>query len=202
MGLSSNAKNAQLDHLATIATFCSIHNAIPSDAGTNEISGGSPAYARKAIGWDAASGGVMNKDATDPVFDVPAGTEAAFMGLWSALTAGVFYGFMPINGGDISGVAVTDGTADSATSRAHGLTDDDRVFLRAAHGEALPTGLDASTVYYVVSATTDTFQLSATQGGAAIDIGAGEFHFQRVTIQTYTVQGTMTVDTASIDLNA
>ena len=33
---------------------------------------------------------------------------------------------------------------------------------------ALPTGLSANTTYYVVNAATNTFQLSATQGGAAI----------------------------------
>jgi hypothetical protein len=34
---------------------------------------------------------------------------------------------------------------------------------------ALPTGLTANTTYYVVNSATNTFQLSATRGGAAIN---------------------------------
>jgi len=39
-------------------------------------------------------------------------------------------------------------------------------------GGALPTGLSASTDYYVISASGDTFKLAATSGGSAIDITA------------------------------
>lgn len=38
-----------------------------------EVTGGSPAYARKAMAWNAATQGTID-DSTPPVFDVPAGT--------------------------------------------------------------------------------------------------------------------------------
>lgn len=52
-----------------------------------ELSGGSPAYARKAVTWAAAVGGSKDETAS-PVFDVPAGSTVDYMGLLSALTAG------------------------------------------------------------------------------------------------------------------
>ena len=55
------------------------------------------------------------------------------------------------------------------TSTAHGLAANDRVRLYTTG--ALPTGLTANTTYYVISAglTADAFELSASEGGAAIN---------------------------------
>jgi hypothetical protein len=91
MPYSTNAKNSMLDHLGTEAVFVSLHSADPGDNGANELSGGSPAYARKAITWNAATGGSMD-DSNVPVFDVPAGATVLYVGLWSAVTGGIFYG--------------------------------------------------------------------------------------------------------------
>lgn len=60
----------------------------------------------------------------------------------------------------------------------HGLRDDDRVCFFAASGGALPAGLTAGTVYYVVNAGTGNFKVSTTSGGAAVDITtAGTYPF-------------------------
>ena len=53
------------------------------------------------------------------------------------------------------------------TLNGHGLSDGDRT--RIFTTGALPTGLSANTDYYVTASTTNTFQLSATRGGAAIN---------------------------------
>lgn len=52
-----------------------------------EISGGSPAYARKAISFNAAVGGNLD-DSTAPTFDVPGGVTVDWCGFYSAVTAG------------------------------------------------------------------------------------------------------------------
>ncbi|OXE37453.1 MAG: hypothetical protein CGW95_01505 [Phenylobacterium zucineum] len=52
------------------------------------------------------------------------------------------------------------------TWTSHGQANGQRVVLRTTG--ALPTGLSANTVYYVVNATANTFQLATTAGGAAI----------------------------------
>ena len=54
------------------------------------MSGGSPAYARKALTWNAAGSGTMDGDAV--TFDVPASTTVSWVGFWDAATAGNFLG--------------------------------------------------------------------------------------------------------------
>lgn len=59
------------------------------------------------------------------------------------------------------------------TKVAHGLSLDQRVSLETTG--ALPTGLAADTIYFVKTIpTADTFTLSATQGGAAINTSGGQ----------------------------
>lgn len=91
MALSNAGKNVMLDALAAVATWVSLHTADPGTTGASEVAGGSPAYARKAGTWNpAASGNLDNSNA--PVFDIPAGTTITHFGLWSAASAGTFYG--------------------------------------------------------------------------------------------------------------
>lgn len=61
-----------------------------------------------------------------------------------------------------------DAGTDTLTKSSHGLYDGTRVEISSTG--SVPTGLSTSTTYYVVSATTNTVQLSATYGGAAIDL--------------------------------
>lgn len=56
-----------------------------------EISGGSPAYARKSVTYSAAAGGVMAAS-NQPAFDVPAAATIDYAGFYSAVTAGILYG--------------------------------------------------------------------------------------------------------------
>ncbi len=207
MPFSSAGKNLMLNAFkgtnpAVSATYASLHTDLPNDSGSNEATGGSPAYARKAIAWNAASSGSMDKDATDPVFDVPASTTIMFVGFWSAITSGTFLGYAPINGGAVKGAGTADATTNAITAIAHGLTNNLRVTVSTVAGASIPTGLSVSTVYYVVGATTDTFQVSLTLGGSAVDITASnDVGFQNVVPETYASQGTLTIDTATLDLN-
>ncbi len=92
MSFQSAAKTAMLDHLASLAVFASLHTADdPGSGGSNEVAGGSPAYARKAITWNSASGSSATAS-NQPVFDVPASTTVKSVGLWSAVTSGTHYG--------------------------------------------------------------------------------------------------------------
>lgn len=91
MPYSTLGKNAMLNALGALAGFVSLHTGDPGDNGANEISGGSPAYARKAGTWNAASGGSLD-NSNAPVFDVPAATTVSWVGFWSLASGGVFYG--------------------------------------------------------------------------------------------------------------
>ena len=80
MAESTASKNERIADFILDITAVSLHSADPGTTGASEISGGSPAYARKTPSFSAASGGATNLSAS-LVFDVPAGT-VAFYGLW------------------------------------------------------------------------------------------------------------------------
>jgi hypothetical protein len=103
--LAVAGKNPMLSGLTGVALYCSLHTADPGTTGASELSGGSPAYARKAITWAApAAGAVSNSVAL--TFDVPAAT-IGWMSYWSAASAGTCYGGHPL---DSSQVFATQGT--------------------------------------------------------------------------------------------
>ena len=89
-GLSTNGKNVALNGIGAVGLYVSLHTADPGTTGASEVTGGSPAYARKAVTWAAASGGSMSLTA-GVTFDVPAATVTHF-GVWSAVSAGTYYG--------------------------------------------------------------------------------------------------------------
>lgn len=64
----------------------------------------------------------------------------------------------------VTSTSVDDAT-DTITSAGHGLSNGDGVVPRTA-----VNGLSVNTVYWVVNATTDTYQLATTFGGAAFDL--------------------------------
>ncbi|MBF6356515.1 hypothetical protein IU449_18525 [Nocardia higoensis] len=85
----TSTKNALCTAYANIATpvYVSVHTADPGTTGTNEATGGSPAYKRVATTWTApANGQVTGSQVT---IDLPAGSYT-HAGLWTALTGGTF----------------------------------------------------------------------------------------------------------------
>jgi len=201
MPLSTTGRNNLLtDGLATKFTHVSLHSG-DATAGANELTGGSPAYARKAVTWAAAAAGVRDNTA-GLTFDVPAGITVLYGGLWDALTVGNFQGYFGI-GSTLRGVASVEAGTDTLASNGHGLSNDHRVFVFAVTGEAIPTGLAAGTLYFVVGSAADTFQLSLTSGGAAVNVTAdGELAFARTVPEVFGSQGTLTIDTGNLDVDA
>jgi hypothetical protein len=101
MGLSASARNNMLDcgirsQTPSIGiTYASLHTANPDPSGGSEVTGGSPAYARKSITWNAASGGSMTAS-NQPVFDVPASTTVTHVGFFSAVSSGTYFGMADV----------------------------------------------------------------------------------------------------------
>jgi hypothetical protein len=81
------AKNNLADRFGDDATYGALFTTAPSggSAGT-EVTGGSPAYARKALTWTAGATGVATASAT---FDVPACTVVG-TGVYTASTGGTY----------------------------------------------------------------------------------------------------------------
>jgi hypothetical protein len=65
-------------------------------------------------------------------------------------------------------------TDDIASCKAHSCAANDRVVFSGEFGGTLPTGITAGTLYHVItdSLAADGFKVSATQGGAAVNITA------------------------------
>jgi hypothetical protein len=68
--------------------------------------------------------------------------------------------------------SISNGSPAVFTLNSHGLSDGDRLTLTTSG--ALPTGLSTGTTYYVINSATNTFNVSLTSGGAAVNTtGAG-----------------------------
>lgn len=214
MPFNDLGKNKALDGLdesvSGAATYIGIGNLTDPGTGTNyagtEATGGSPAYARQPVTWAAASGGQKGNGGA-LTFDVPAGSYG-FLLLFNASTGNTnnYLGYLPING-SIKGFFSVDTTLsnDQLFSVAHGLADGDRVQLFNVFSESLPTGLTEGVLYYVVSSAANTFKVSTTLGGSAVDITAvagGEGFFQKVVPETFGSQGQITVGIGAAVLDA
>lgn len=190
------SKNLMLDQLAANAVFVSLHTAFPGLTGADEVSGGS--YARHAITWNTASAGNLDSSNT-PVIPVPAGATVEWIGYFSLVTIGVYYGYSPLNAAPF--FYTVDTTGDTIDKVAHGLVNDNQVVF---YGGSVPGGLVEGTIFFVVNATSNDFQVAATQGGSAIVLtSTGDFNTRASIIvpETFAAAGNLTISDADLDLN-
>lgn len=190
MSLTVAAKNTMLNALSIDAA--SLHTSFPGLTGSSEVTGGAPAYARKTVAFAAAAGGSRALSAA-VTFDVPA-TTVRWFGFW---VAGVFVGYAANGGAQL--LYVVDTAGNNIRSPVHGLSNGTKVVF---FNGTVPTPLTEGQVYFVVGASTDTFQVSATAGGAAIILTGQPNNSALATIieDVYAVQGLHTLSTDSYGL--
>lgn len=189
--LTDAAKNEALDALTL--GFVTAHDGFPGTAGNNEIT----AITRVAIAWNSASAGNLDSNGT-PALTIPAGETVRWLGLWTLASGGVFKGYSP-NGA--AGKRYTaDSTGNTITSPAHGYSNADKVVF---YGGNVPGGLTEGTIYFVVGATTDTFQVEATVSGGAISLTDenNDGLVSAITEETYGAEGTFNVNDFDIALS-
>lgn len=204
MGVYTNlAKNTMLDALTQgpgPISHASLHDGFPGLTGTNEISGGTPAYARQAITFAAAAGGAAAAN-VQPTFDVPAAASVQWVGFWDAVTAGNFYVSGPV-GSSLAVPFCADATSDVFASEAHGLVDAQQVVLISTRSEALPGGFTEGDIYFVVNANANDFQLEASIGGGAINVTSpGEGFIMDIVPEAFAGQGSFQLTAATLDLH-
>lgn len=209
---SQNVALDALDESVTQITHVGIFTLADPGTGTNfsgtEATGGSPAYARQAVTWAAAASG-QKSNSGSLTFDVPSGTYG-FFGLFNASTGNTsnYRGYIPFGGAlAVKGFATIDTTLtnDQFLAPGHGMADTDRVIVYNNFGGSLATGLTEGTIYFVVSSATNTFKVSTTSGGAAVDItalGNGTVFYQRVVPEVFGAQGQITVAASALVLDA
>lgn len=195
--LTTVAKNAMLDGL-TIADV-SAHTAY-SASGANEVTGGT--YVRKAITFAAASSGARAASST-PTLDIPAGTTVRFLGLWGQGSPSQLIGMFALGGAEKEMISVVLGSPGGRLRvPAHGYSNGDKVVF---YGGTPPAPLVEGTVYYVVGAATDDFEVAATAGGASIpltDYPDGECKVSKIVEEAYGAAGTLQVSSGSLTVGA
>jgi hypothetical protein len=157
--------------------YASLYTAVTDQEAGTGTEASYTGYARQSTSWGAASAGLNGRQiATDALISFGQKTDtgsitAIAVGLHDALTGGNVMAFIMLDGGSPF-PCVINATGDSFTAYNHGLVNDDRVRLQYIAGGGTPTGASENTTYWVITAATDTFQLSATQGGGTITVTA------------------------------
>lgn len=183
-GYSNALETALLDHVfgstpytAPSSRNIKLHKGPPGDDGTLNAA---TETTRKVVTFGAAttpSGAgqiASNAQAQWTAFNTGGtGTTETMYGwsLWDNISAGTCLA-TGVLGGLAALACSAKASTDAFTSAAHGFANADRVEAYAIPGSSLPTGVSADTLYFIVGVTTDTFQISLTSGGAAVDITA------------------------------
>ncbi len=81
-------RNSLATKYAVDATHAALYTTVPGATAGTEVTGGTPAYARKALTWGAAAASAVT--VTPAAFDVPSGTTIAGAGVHTAVTAGTY----------------------------------------------------------------------------------------------------------------
>lgn len=135
-----------------------------------------PAISYSAAAGTTPAGGRQVTNSGTVTFPANTGSneDSIAFGIYSAATAGVLHAIGLL---DTDPPIIGSGhpTGELVTAFGHGLAADQRVFVMAAPGAVIPTGLSENTAYFVLAAglTADVFALSTTSGGAAVNITAG-----------------------------
>lgn len=161
--------------------YVGLHTADPGEAGdqtTGEIA--YTGYARVAVarsgaGWTVSANQVSNAAlVTFGQMTGGAGGTVTHLSVGIASSGAGKVLYKGPLGTSIQG-PFTAAVTDTITIPGHTLVVDDRVAFYAAFGSSLPTGITEGTLYWVKTSATDTITISATQGGATLDItGVGD----------------------------
>jgi hypothetical protein len=164
--------------------YVALFTAMPGETGGGtEVTTVGTGYVRQPIsaaaGWSAGGqvGGAYEvSNAAEIAYAVATAAYGTVWGfaLFDAVTDGVMRYFNWLANAAYPFTAAA--TGDLFTAPGHALVDGDRVGLV---GPSLPGGVAEGTAYYVRDASGATFKVSATEGGAAIDLttdGVGTAH--------------------------
>lgn len=207
MTISDSAENTILDDIFNAGSgfsvagdpWVSLHTADPGETGASEVTGGS--YARQQVAFGAASSGTLSNSAQVDFTGMPATTVVGW-GVWTASSGGtcLFTGWLSTVSRIILATAA-DLSGNTLQSPSHGFTNDDRVVFETVEGLSLPTGITAGTLYWVLATTTDTFTISTTQDGSAVDITAAGSGLARLVVpRTTTAAQTIRIAAGDMDV--
>lgn len=176
--------NADTTGLPAGDLYIQLHSGDPGASGTSNV----VSVARQQIAMGASASGAVTNTSLEDFTSMPTTTVVAWSA-WDAAGSGTpptggncwWVGWLEVTAG-VFAVETADLTANDITSPSHGLANDHRiVFEDSVDGGSLPGGITEGTVYWVLAVTTDTFTISTTQDGTAVDItSSGSGAWRRV----------------------
>lgn len=199
MPLTSSGRTAVLTSGASGITHLGALTALTP----TEVAGGS--YAAQAVTWAAAAGGIRDNNAQITI-PIPAGTTVVALCTKDGLAGNICsvdpYGS---TGQTLKGTATVTASTDTfATGVTHGLTTDDRIYFATVAGNAIPTGISTTTLYFVLASglTTTAFKVSTTSGGTALDVTAdGPCAWFKTVPNTFASAGNIVIAIGDYDLD-
>src|SRR5688572_5692731 len=210
-GLTDAGEIAVLDEIYNAGTgtfptadpFIALHSADPADTGASaELTGGG--YARQQVVFGAAASGTLSNTSAI-TWSVPAGDVVAWSA-WDSVSAGVCFQtgwFSTVS--NVILVPDADVAGNLIRSHEHGFSANDRVVFETIEALTAPAGITLGTLYHVIATglTTDAFSVSATQGGAALDITAsGVAIVRKVVVTNFSSAGSFQVAAGDLDIFA
>lgn len=83
---TATMRNALAAEYASLALYGALYSTTPGSSPGTELSGGSPAYARKSLSWSGT-----NPITASATFDIESGDTVGGAGVHSASTGGTYY---------------------------------------------------------------------------------------------------------------
>jgi hypothetical protein len=184
-------------YTAPAATYVQLHTGDPGASGTSNVSS---VTTREAVTWGTSSAGSVAESNT-PTWSTWAGTNGEIVtdiSVWDASTSGNF-----LFSASLAGTAYefTCPTASPGVFTAPGsaYSNGTEVVLTPIAGLALPTGFTGDALYFIVSASGATFELSLTSGGSAVNAtGAGGGLVQASGAKTMDTGDTLEITSLSV----
>lgn len=159
---------------ADVTLFAALFTVVPDDAGAGGTEANYTSYARASVTNNATNFPSANPKLNGTAINFPPATGA------QAGTIKALGWFTASSGGTLRVIsrlvdtvvpfAVGLNAGDIVWAPGHAFTNDMQVVMWAPAGATLPTGYSADTPYFVISVSGNSFQLSLTQGGAAVVI--------------------------------
>lgn len=187
--------------------YYQLHTSDPGDGGSQNTSELSyTGYSRFAGSRTSATGFTVTGKNVSPTAEVTFGKRtdagaAQVAMFWSVGLSAAGAGTLMLRGGiGLAPRPFVGTTNDNIACPGHGLAVDDRVVFWQYESIALPTGITEGTVYWVKTVPdADNVTVSATQGGATLDLTAvGQGTLQRITPITVTQNVTPKLETGTV----
>ena len=185
------------------SNWVGLYTTMPDNGGASGVEATGGSYARVRVDnilAAAASKAIANSSqVTFPTLTASIGTARGF-GIFDASTSGnlIFFDIFSTARRAFTALAATD----VCQCAGHDFVATDRVRTFDPDDSALPGGLEQFVTYYVISPSGNTFQLSLTEGGAAINVSSdGSGLISRITEQPLNTGVTVQFPISNLTVN-